>query len=60
MRKPREPITSKLNLVGMTLEQLKREGKGDNWSSIEFWARFMTIRDFVKKSSHKKLQEILS
>ena len=60
MRKIREPISSKLNMVDMTIEQLKREGKENTWTSFDFWKRFIIIRDYIKKSGHKKLQKVLN
>lgn len=59
MRKTREHISSRLNIVDMTLGQLKREGKADSWTSFDFWKIFITIHDYIKNSSWKKLQEII-
>jgi len=59
-RKNRETILNKLDIVKMAIEALNREGKGDNWTSLDFWKKFITIRDYVKKLKHKDLQAIIN
>ena len=59
MRKARENVLNKLDIVSMAITQLKREGKEDNWTSVDFWKRFLDIRDYIKGLNHRKLQEII-
>ena len=65
MRKNREHILNKLDIVNMAIKQLKKEGKGiingiPEWTSVDFWKKFIAIYEYIKKAKHKDLTVILN
>ncbi len=51
---------TQFNMVDMALLELEREGYTDNWTSKDFWKRYITIYEWLKRKSKKQIAEILT